>query len=55
MDRLLGEYRGPTYLRLPAIARILADRIRKGAPGDYELHAWVADHSRVDVPLLLRG
>jgi putative transposase len=63
MDRLLDEYRGgPTYLRLPAIARILADRIRQGAPGDYELHAWVAmpNHvhllitPRVDVPLLLR-
>jgi len=63
MDRLLEEYRfGPTYLRLPAIAQILADQIRQGAVRDYELHAWVVmpNHAhllitpRVDVPILLR-
>ena len=63
MDRLLEEYRsGPTYLRLAAIAQILADRIRQGADRDYELHAWVVmpNHAhlliipRVNVPILLR-
>ncbi len=63
MDRLLEEHRsGPTYLRLPAIAQILADRIRQGADRDYALHAWVVmpNHAhllitpRVDVPILLR-
>ena len=59
---LLERYRsGPTYLRLPAIAQILADRIRQGADRDYELHAWVVmpNHAhllitpQVAVPLLL--
>ena len=63
MDRLLDEYRsGPTCPRLPAIARIGAGRIRQGAHGDCELHAWVVMPShvhllitpRVDVPILLR-
>ena len=52
----------PAHLRLPAIAQILADRIRQGADCDYELHAWVVmpNHAhllitpRVDVPILLR-
>jgi putative transposase len=63
MDRLLDEYRsGPTYLRLPDIARMLAERIRQGANSDYDLHAWVSmpNHAhlliapRVNVPLLMR-
>ena len=42
MDRLLDEYRtGPAYLRPPAIADIVADRIRQGGECDYDLHAWV--------------
>jgi REP element-mobilizing transposase RayT len=63
MDRLLDEHRwGPTYQRLPRIASIVAGRIRQGAPGAYQLHAWVVmpNHvhilitPRVDVPLLMR-
>jgi len=63
MDRLLDEYRtGPAYLRLPAIADIVADRIRQGGECDDDLHAWVVmpNHAhwlispRVDVPVLMR-
>ena len=42
LDRLLDEQRaGPAYLRMPAIAEVVADSIGKGAAGDYLLHAWV--------------
>ena len=63
LDRLLEESRsGPAYLRIPAIAQVLADRIRQGADHDYELHAWVVmpNHAhllitpRIDMPTLLR-
>jgi putative transposase len=63
MDRLLDEHRaGPTYLRMPAIAQVLADSIRKGADSDYQLHAWVVmpNHvhllitPQIEVPALLR-
>lgn len=62
MDRLLDEHRtGPAYLRMPAIAQILVERIRQGGNGDYDLHAWAVmpNHvhllitPRVDVPILL--
>ena len=63
MDRLLDEQRaGPAYLRMPAIAQVVADSIAKGAADDYLLHAWVVmpNHvhllvtPQVDVPGLLR-
>jgi hypothetical protein len=63
MDRLLDEQRvGPAYLRMPAVAEVVADSIRNGGACDYLLHAWVvmANHvhvlitPRVDVPTLLR-
>src|SRR5690348_1523264 len=42
MDRLLDEQRiGPAYMRMPAIAQVVADSIRKGAGCDYRLHMWV--------------
>jgi putative DNA methylase len=63
MDRLLDEARsGPAYLRMPAIAEVVADSIGKGAACDYQLHAWVVmpNHvhllitPQVDVPALLQ-
>jgi len=63
MDRLLDEQRaGPAYLRMPAIAQVVADSIAKGAADDYLLHAWVVmpNHvhllvtPQVDVPGLFR-
>src|ERR1017187_3647682 len=63
MDRLLDEQRaGPAYLRMPAIAEVVADSIGNGAAGDYLLHAWVVmpNHvhllitPQVEVPALLR-
>ncbi|MBZ5619465.1 MAG: transposase [Acidobacteriia bacterium] len=63
MDRLLDEQRaGPAYLRMPAIADVVADSLSKGAACDYVSHAWVVmpNHvhllitPRVDVPALLR-
>ena len=63
MDRLLDEQRaGPAYLRMPAIAEVVADSIGNGATGDYLLHAWVVmpNHvhllitPQVEVPTLLR-
>ena len=42
MDRLLDEERaGPTYLRMPAVTKVVIASIGKGAPGDYLLHTWV--------------
>lgn len=42
MDRLLDEGRaGPMYLRIPAVAQVVVDAIRRGAGQDYQLHAWV--------------
>ena len=42
MDRILdGERTGPSYLRMPAIANVVAGSILCGSPGDYALHAWV--------------
>ena len=63
MDWLLDEQRaGPAYLRMPAIAEVVADSIGKGATRDYLLHAWVVmpNHvhllitPQVDVPALMR-
>src|SRR5947209_3090789 len=63
MDRLLDEQRaGPAYLKMPAIAQVVIDPIRKGAGGDYVLHAWVVmpNHvhllitPQIDVATLLR-
>lgn len=63
IDQLLDEQRaGPAYLRMPAIAEVVANSIGKGAACDYLLHAWVVmpNHvhllitPRVDVPALLR-
>jgi putative transposase len=42
LDRLLDEQRaGPAYLRMPAIAEVVADAIGQGTASDYLLHAWV--------------
>ena len=42
MDRLLDEQRsGPVFLKMPAIAEVVANSIRAGAACDYTLHAWV--------------
>jgi hypothetical protein len=42
MDRLLDEQRsGPEFLKMPAIAEVVADSIRAGSACDYLLHAWV--------------
>ncbi len=42
MDRLLDEPRsGPTFLKMPDLAEVVADAIRAGAACDYQLHAWV--------------
>jgi putative transposase len=43
MDRLLAEARsGPTWLRRPEIAQIVANSLEYGATlGHYELHSWV--------------
>ena len=43
MDRLLDEARcGATFLRQPALARVVLDSIYRGAEiGHYQLHAWV--------------
>jgi len=63
MDQLLDEQRaGPAYLRMPAIAEVVADLIDQGAACDYLLHAWAVmpNHvhllitPQVDVPALLR-
>jgi putative transposase len=63
MDRLLDEQRaGPAYLKIPAIADVVADSLRKGAASDYSLHAWVVmpNHvhllitPQIDVPVLIR-
>jgi len=52
MDRLLDEQRaGPAHLRMPAIAQVVADAIRKGAAGDYLLHAWVVMPNHVHLLL----
>src|SRR5947199_545054 len=52
----------PAYLRMPAIAEVVADAIGQGTAGDYLLHAWVVmpNHvhllitPHVEVPALLR-
>ena len=63
LDRLLDEPRaGPAYLRMPAIAEVVADAIGQGTVSDYRLHAWVVmpNHvhllitPQVEVPALLR-
>ena len=63
LDRLLDEQRaGPAYLRMPAIAEVVADAIGQGTASDYLLHAWVVmpNHvhflitPQVEVPALLR-
>jgi REP element-mobilizing transposase RayT len=42
VDRLLDETRtGPVYLKIPEIARCVADAIRQGSESNYTLHAWV--------------
>ncbi len=52
MDRLLDQERaGPTYLRRPAIAKVVIASIRKGAPGDYLLHTWVVMPNHVHLLL----
>src|SRR5436305_4127226 len=62
LDRLLDEQRaGPAYLRMPAIAEVVADAIGQGTASDYLLHAWVVMPTHVhllitphvDVPALL--
>src|SRR5437879_3839434 len=63
LDRLLDEQRaGPAYLRMPAVAEVVADAIGQGTASDYLLHAWVVmpNHvhllitPQVEVPALLR-
>src|SRR5438309_2015504 len=63
LDRLLDEQRaGPAYLRISAIAEVVADAIGQGTASDYLLHAWVVmpNHvhllitPQVEVPALLR-
>src|SRR5262245_41560786 len=63
MDRLLDEEcAGPTYMRMPAVAQVVAASIRNGASGDYLLHTWVVmpNHvhllltPRIDPSVLLR-
>src|SRR5207302_2078306 len=63
LDRLLDEQRaGPAYLRMPAIAEVVADAIGQGTASDYLLQAWVVmpNHvhllitPHVEVPALLR-
>ena len=42
LDRLLDEQpAGAVFLKMPAIAEVVADTIRAGAACDYRLHAWV--------------
>jgi len=42
LGRLLDEQRaGPAYLRMPAIAEVVADAIGQGKASDDRLHAWV--------------
>jgi len=49
MDRLLDEQRaGPAYLKMPAVAEVVADSICRG-PCNYELHAWVVRPNHVHV------
>jgi putative transposase len=63
LDRVLDELRaGPAYLRVPAIAEVVADAIGQGTASDYLLRAWVVmpNHvhllitPQVEVPALLR-
>src|SRR5437879_6162538 len=63
LDRLLDEQRaGPAYLRMPAIAEVVADAIGQGTASGCLLHAWVVmpNHvhllitPQVEVPALLR-
>jgi len=63
MDRLLDEQRaGPAYLRMPAVAELVADAIGQGADSAYLLHTWVVmpNHvhllitPQVAVPAMLR-
>ncbi len=42
MDRLLdNQQAGPTYLRMPGIAHLVANAIEQGGASNYLLHAWV--------------
>ena len=55
MDWLLDEERaGPTYLRIPAVARLVTNAIRSGVPSDYQVHAWVVMPNHVHVLLTFR-
>lgn len=55
MDRLLHrELTGPSYMRIPALAQLVVDSILKGAPADYELHAWVVMPNHVHLLLTAR-
>ena len=41
MDRLLDEQRaGAAFLKMTAVAEVVADSIRAGAACDYLLHTW---------------
>ncbi|MEZ5354522.1 MAG: transposase [Bryobacteraceae bacterium] len=63
MDRLLDSERfGPLYLKMPTIAEIVSEALRRRAGRDYDLHAWVlmANHvhllltPRIDFPQLMQ-
>ena len=55
MDRLLDEERaGPTYLRIPAVVKLVTASIQQGAPVDYGLHAWVVMPNHVHILLTPR-
>ena len=48
MDRMLDDERaGPSYLKQPAIAKVVISYIAKGATYDYILHAWVVMSNHV--------
>ncbi len=55
MDRLLDEERvGPAYMRMPRIAQVVIDSIRRGSPSDYSLHDWVVMPNHVHLLLTPR-
>jgi REP element-mobilizing transposase RayT len=52
MDRLLDqECAGSAYMRMPPVAQMVMVSIRKGAPADYCLHAWVVMPNHVHLML----
>jgi REP element-mobilizing transposase RayT len=52
IDRLLDEEcAGSSYMRMPAVAQMVTDLIRKGAPADYRLHTWVVMPNHVHLLL----